>query len=1264
MDNKLIGKEVLNYRILSLIGQGGMGTVYLAEHKHIMNQKVAIKVINANMVNSFTREMLKSEAERLAELHHQNIVSFNDYHIDSQGNIYLIMEYADGKSLDDYIKNVNGLIVEERICPMFEPILDGVGYAHKKGILHRDLKPANVIVTSDGTPKILDFGIAQIINSNGQDTNKGLVMGTPSYMSPEQVRGEELDARSDIYSLGVMLHQMLTGNAPYDTTTMTEQEINQKVIEEPLPRIKTFYKYISENVQKVVDKATAKSPEDRYQSCEEFKKALHKAVYPWRPKLWMKIAAAAVIALIIGAGLYIWDYNRIKTYYYKDYVEQWGIPQGIGKLSSSDHKHAQRSYKFVYQKRRLLRVSHVNSLDNLIDDGESERNERPIDQEFQYTESGKVSRVIVKDRSGKVMYVKSYNDKLNTMAFQYNDEHGTERVISNQTVGYGRLLENNTDDRGRISRWWLEYDENGYVTSLKYAALDNSPVGDNNGIYGRNYVRDEKGRVLETHYIGIDGKPQSTKWGLGIKKFYYDDDDNWVKSEYLTTDGKPAFDDIDGVAVYTLDYDKYGNVVYALHQASNGALMYPKKHGVAGVHNVYNEQGMLVKMECLDEDKKPMYVKDRGFAIQEFEYDENGYVRKVSFLDPDGKPTETSSGEASQTMKNDAHGNVLESWLYLSNGELCLNNDGYAGIKHEYDSVGNETKVVYYGKDRKPCETKDGYAGLTYEYNDFQLVTSVTYLGVDLKPVMNNYNISVVRYDYDKKGNNTQIGFYETDGKTLCLNNMGFAGWNDYYDENANHIERCFFDTKKLPTMPSALHYAKVKYSYDENGNLQSEKYYNPENELTLVDGIAGTEYICDKRGNTLEERPIGIDGGLADNKLVSKYKYDEFDNMTEMSLFGNNGASLNSENVHRYEYAYNSRNQLIEERHYGTDGNLTMCDPENWAIQKNVYDDRGDMVKRFYYGTDNKPCKIDEGWSSATYEYDKFGNIVKQCFYGVNGMPTDPSDMVPVGIAKYDKWGNMIYLAAQDGNGHFIIRPGYDWAIQRMTYDKRDNRTSESFYDEDDKPTLSSDGYHKGVMKYDNLDRKIEECYYGTDSKAMLVNNYHKVVYKYADDTDNVIELALFGITGDAVDCEAGWHKMVVTYDDEGDVALTKKYYKANGTLMASQQWNGSDWDLVQRNFDWQERVREISSELPYTYGSDMYNLKAQSLKVTGSNSCELKFTIPYKSSQLGSEALRVLKEVVSQLTQAVDEELKHRPDVKGNLYDKNGRLIYSVKK
>lgn len=1265
----MIGKEVLNYRIVSLIGKGGMGSVYLAEHTLIRNEKVAIKVINANMVNDFTRNMLRDEAEHLAALNHPNIVAFKNYHIDKSGNIYLIMEYADGQSLEDYIKNVNGLIVEDRICPLFEPILDAVGYAHKgsktrKKILHRDIKPANIVITTEGTPKILDFGIAKVIKNQGEEEADSVVMGTPSYMSPEQVRGEHLDERSDIYSLGVLLHHMMTGNPPYDTTTLTEQEINMKVVEEPLPRMRTYYKYVSEKVQKIVDKATAKNPEDRYQSCEEFKKALHKAIYPTRIPKWVKATVAAAVILIMGGGWYLWDYNRIKVYYYKDYVERWGIPEGIGELSSSEHSHIHRSYKFVYQKRKLLRVSHVNSLDYLIDDGESERNERPIDQTFSYTADGKVSRVKVMDRSGKTLYVKSYNEKLNTMAFQYDDEHGTERVVSNQTVGYGRLLENNADDRGRISRWWIDYDENGYVAMVRYAGLDNSPVCDDNGIYGRTYVRDAKGRETEIHYIGIDGEPMATKWGLGIKKFYYDEKDNWVKAEYLTVDGETAYDDTDGVAAYVMEYDENGNITYALHQDGEGNGMLPKKNHVAGVHNVYDDKGFITRMEFLDVDRKPMFVRGQGVAIVENEYDEHGYLSKLSFYDPDGNPTECQDGNSSNTLVNDEHGNVLEAWFYGKDGKLCEISSGSAGMKAEYDSVGNQIKVVNYGTDKQPCVGSDGTYGTLTEYDDRNLVVKTTSLGADLQPAPGNNNVIIAKFDYDKRGNTTKVSFYNAGDSTLRLSHEGCAGWNDIYDDNGNHLERNFFGTDGQPILPSGIHYAKVKYTYDENGNLNSSRYYNLQGSLTAVNGVAGRDYKNDKRGNTLEETPIGSNGKLAVNKLITKYKYDKFDNITEISLYDASGAATNSTGIHKYVYVYNSRNQEVEVSYYGTNGELVLSDETKTAILKNEYNSKGERVKASYFGTDRKPCKSKEGWSSSTYEYDALGNVTKQCFFGVDGKPTNPADMVPVGIAKYDKWGNRVYVAAQDSHGKFINRPNDNWAISRNVYDNKGNKLEQSYYNSQDKPTLSSDGYHKVKYVYDNQNRETEASYYGTDGKPILVNNYHKETYKYAENSDKIIENAMFDKTGKPVNCSGGWHRLVVTYNEDGNIAETKKYYLANGTLLATQKWNGEEWVLVQREYIWQEGARELAAELPFPCGADTYGLTIESLTITGGNSCELKFTFSYTTGQLSADAVSKLKEAVKMMVDAVESELRHKPYVTGKLYDRNGTMVFSYRK
>lgn len=1282
----MIGKEILNYRITGIIGQGGMGTVYIGVNKFIQEQKVAIKVINHDMLNDYTRQRLEEEAHRLASLNHPNIVKLINFHKDEEGTVYLIMEYAEGVSIEKFIRDINGLVVVDRICPLFEPILDGIASAHNHKtksaegkmlpdpIIHCDIKPSNIVITPDKDQKvkILDFGIAQIVNE--QDGSTNMIMGTPSYMSPEQIKGEKLDARSDIYSLGVMLHQMLTGNAPYDTTTLTEQQINQRVVEEPLPRMATYYKYIPEKVQKIVDKATAKDPKDRYQTCEEFKKALHNAVYPPKMPLWSKVAAIVAAVVVLGVGGFIWDYNRVKTYYYKDYVEQWGVPQGLGELSSGEHSHAERSYKFTYQKGKLLRVSHVNSLDNVIDDGESERNERPLDQEFFYADNGNVSHVKVKNRSGKVLYVKSYNDKLNVMAFQYDDEHNTERVLSSSTVGYERSLESEDDDRGRISRWWIEYDDNGYVVSEKFHSLDNSAVGDENGIYGRKYVRDDKGRVLEIHYLGADDKPQPTKWGLGIKKFEYDDDDNWIKATYLTVDGKTAFDDNDGTAMYSMEYDEYGNVINAYHCDGAGKPMLPKKNGIAGAHFTYDDKGFRVQTDYLGLDYKPIFVSDLGYAIVKSEYDDNGYVCKTTACDANGDVVTTREGYAVRETVNDAHGNGVEQWYRNVSGNLCESTEGYSGIKAEHDSLGNLTKVVYYDADKNTVLDKDGSAGFIQEYNELGLVTKLTFLGKDLKPSPIHSNMITVLFEYDRRGNVVRQSYCEADGKTLRLNSDGIAGWNNVYDDSGSLVERSYFGVKGQPSLSSSDHYAKIRMKYDNNGNCSSVRYYDTNGELTLVDGRAGYDYKNDKRGNTLEEIPVGVNGTLAVGKLMSRNKYDDFANQTEKALYDNSGPSVNQYGVHRYVYVYNSRNQIIEQRNYGTDGKLVVSkDKDGFAVQKNEFNDMGDRIKTSYYGTDMKPMVCNGGWSISTYEYDNFGNVIKQCFFDVNGRPTDPSVMVPVGVCKYDKNNNMIYLAAQDGKGHFIINPQLGWAISRSKYDEKSQLLSNAVYDANDKPMIGPNGYHMVKYKYDKNGNKIEEAYFNTNGNSMSVDGVHLQKNGYDDNGRNT-SLSYYDTAGKPTDCDAGFHKVTVTYN--GDVATTRKYYTASGKLFATQTYNATtdDWDTKlasdsggvntvtnsTASTGWREAAREANSECPVKAADGLYMTSI----TTTSNSATVTFKLTEVSKyDMTDEQNRNIGSACSEVATNVRSVLgvPSNITVHVRILDKAGRVIYN---
>ena len=265
--------KLANYKIKRKIASGGMGDVYLAEHEHL-DTVVAIKSLHSNLVGDESfRKRFRTEAKIQSKLVHPNIVKLIDFQEHKDG-LYLIMEYIDGKQLNDYIKQDTGPITEEKLIPLFSKVLSAIDYAHGKGLVHRDIKPANILITTKGDVKLIDFGIAKNDDQEDGLTKTGVQVGTVSYMSPEQVNAEKLDKLTDIYSLGVTLFQMAVGQSPYIAATNTFK-IQLKIVNEPFPNPKEIYPSVSDKLVAIIEKATKKDKKDRYKSCEEFKTALN-----------------------------------------------------------------------------------------------------------------------------------------------------------------------------------------------------------------------------------------------------------------------------------------------------------------------------------------------------------------------------------------------------------------------------------------------------------------------------------------------------------------------------------------------------------------------------------------------------------------------------------------------------------------------------------------------------------------------------------------------------------------------------------------------------------------------------------------------------------------------------------------------------------------------------------------------------------------------------------------------------------------------------
>ena len=252
------------YQIIKTLGEGGMANVYLA-HDNILDRNVAVKVLRGDLANDekFVRRFQR-EALSASSLSHPNIVEMYDVGEDD-GQYYIVMEYVDGKTLKQVLKQRGHLSITEVVDIMLQ-LTDGLAHAHDAYIIHRDIKPQNIMILSNGMIKITDFGVATALNST-QLTQTNSVMGTVHYLPPEQANGKGSTVRSDIYSMGIMMYELLTGLVPYKGESAVE--IALKHLREPLPSVRKVDPTIPQSIENVIIRATAKNPKNRYIDARE-----------------------------------------------------------------------------------------------------------------------------------------------------------------------------------------------------------------------------------------------------------------------------------------------------------------------------------------------------------------------------------------------------------------------------------------------------------------------------------------------------------------------------------------------------------------------------------------------------------------------------------------------------------------------------------------------------------------------------------------------------------------------------------------------------------------------------------------------------------------------------------------------------------------------------------------------------------------------------------------------------------------------------------
>ena len=320
----LIGETVGPYQITERLGRGGMADVYKAFHKDLEVYR-AIKFIRPELGESedFRTRFLK-EAQGVARLQHPNIVGIYDFGATGD-RYYMVMEMVEGRSLKQILKSEGGLSIDRSVA-LVKAVAGALAYAHDQGLIHRDIKPDNIMVDQRGRPVLMDVGIAKLITGDAKITQTGHLIGTPAYMAPEQSKALDVGPPTDIYALSVVLFELLTGHTPFEADT--PMAVVLKSLSDPIPMPRSFNANISEELQGVILKGTAKDMGERYQSALEFIAALDRAMDKIRPTMEptvvlpapasnvtagssaLTFVVVALLFVVLGGGLAWWILGR------------------------------------------------------------------------------------------------------------------------------------------------------------------------------------------------------------------------------------------------------------------------------------------------------------------------------------------------------------------------------------------------------------------------------------------------------------------------------------------------------------------------------------------------------------------------------------------------------------------------------------------------------------------------------------------------------------------------------------------------------------------------------------------------------------------------------------------------------------------------------------------------------------------------------------------------------------------------------------------
>lgn len=1179
------------YLLVSALGDGASADVWKAKDTKANNLMVALKIFSQHSeMDTYGLQNFEREFTTVYNMKHSNLLPPTGYDI-CQGRPYLVMQYCENGSCSA----MAGRMEEEDVIKFLHDVSAGLEYLHDHNIIHQDIKPDNILLDDNCNFLVTDFGIS--VNSEGDDNDsKDMSGGTRAYMGPERFEGITNNA-SDMWSLGATVVELLTGNPPYGEHGGLLQTQGESLPE--LPQLQP-------EVRNMILRCLDEEPSKRIKANE----IRQKIELYWETGSWTKhsprktiiVVSTVVASILMCLGIFVWDYNRTKVRYYKDYSEYYGVPEGIGRLRSNEVEHREQSYKMEFRQGKLIHLSLVNSADKVIGHTDTEHmNSRYSDVYYSYTDKGRIDHKIIKDQYGRTLFKMDFDENLKTVTFRQNDEHGTEMNLdANANDLYKNASTTVFTEKSRISRYLLEYDDKGLLTERRYVGFQNVDAYDKDRIHGQQYKYDDKGRKIEEIFIGVNGEVMSNSNGLAIKEYTYDEENNWTSVKYLSAD-RNASHDGNNCPLVRLDYDKYGNRIKESYYTLDGQPSIRSDVNVSGFSYEYDEKGNRIKQSCFGVDGNSAYC-NYGFVTQRDSYNEDGFLLRREFLDENGSPTlyvDNGNSYSSIVVVPNEVGLFLEFSYWDENGNPMEGTNGVARLVNTYDDLGNLVEQAYFDKNNNPAMVDGYYSIQKWEYDEFSRNTREYFLDAQRKMVTSDGMVADYRLEYNRQGALTRISYRDENGKLVAGSGL-FASYEIIYDELGNQKQIKYFDEDGKLCI-GAGGYAVEEYFYHPDNNFRlTTKYYNVSGKIISEDHAR-----YDDKGNVVESYSL-VDGKLKKGTNVVRKAFDE-------------------------------NNRVITEWYTDLKGNKVNRQGYSYSQMKYEYDKNGNCIVTTFWSIDGKPSVDEQKTHKRTRDFDEMNRvIVEKCFDSV-GKPLSGASVNPEGRVKYDQWGNMIEVSCYDGYGNpRLTNDGF--FTKKMEYDKRRNVVHEEFLGVKGELVMSkNNGYAKLDCTYDEHGNRLETKYYNT-SKCFKIETW-----KY-NDKNQLVEQCIYNGDRKLSDEFYGISRITTEYNSSGIMPVKMNYYDKSGTLIATQKWNSqkNTWNDLQltgngggssnisSNPNWLEAVKNDAKQLPYRLQDGVY---AQSITCNKSSvTVTLKLTEVSKYN-LGDFNESEMKEVVGKM-------------------------------